>query len=56
MDLQDMTDDQLADLIMDTGQDFETRYAAAAELEERRFAPYEPCGNFERNRSAIIPM
>ena len=37
MDLQDMTDDQLADLIMDTEQSFDTRYAAAAELEGRLF-------------------
>jgi hypothetical protein len=39
MDLQNMTDDQLADLVMDPEQSFDTRYAAAAELEGRRFAP-----------------
>lgn len=35
MDLKDMTDDQLADLIMDGEQHPDTRYAAAAELEGR---------------------
>lgn len=37
MDLKDMTEDQLADLIMDERQSFDTRYAAAAELEGRRY-------------------
>lgn len=37
MDLKDMTDDQLADLIMDGQQSHDTRYAAAAELEDRRY-------------------